>query len=100
MGFSRQECWSGVPLPSPLEYEAALMPGNVTAAESRVKKNVLTLAANIGHCSYSHLHLFTVCPTFKLVSPDFGENPSSLWECYLHRQVFLQEDLLTLFSKE
>ena len=37
--------------------------------------------------------------TFKLVSPDFGENPSSYWECCLHRQAFLHEDLLPLFSK-
>ena len=41
-----------------------------------------------------------MCPTFKLVSPGFGKNPSSHWECCLHRQVFLREDLLPLFSKE
>lgn len=46
---------------------AALMPGNITAAEGplgkKKKKNALTfLAANIGHYYYSYFHLFNVSP--------------------------------------
>ena len=63
MGFSRQEYWSGVPLPS-LGFDSWWVSKDKTKPEIERKKDLLLLAANkdnIGHLSQS-----SVSPTVEL----------------------------------
>ena len=66
MGFARQEYWSGVPLPSPLDS----LPGNKPAAPALEGEVLITVLPGKSHCYYSYC-----CPSGTPLQYSCLENP-------------------------
>ena len=66
MGFARQEYWSGVPLPSPLDT----LPGNKPATPALEGEVLTTVLPGKSHCYYSYC-----CPSGTPLQYSCLENP-------------------------